>query len=213
MNKVLCFGDSNTFGFNPKNGSRFDKSIRWTGILQRLCENKFHIIEAGCNNRTAFSDNPAGKMFSGYKILPELLQKNLSIVILAIGINDLQFQYNVNVNDIKNGITNLIKIIQNNNPNTKIILVSPNELTENVLKSPIFSTLFDESSIEKSKILPLRYAQIAKENKCDFIDLNTFVTPSEIDGLHFEPKEHKRIAQEIFNHLNKTWQNTEKSIL
>lgn len=213
MNKVLCFGDSNTFGFNPKNGSRFDKSIRWTGILQRLCENKFHIIEAGCNNRTAFSDNPAGKMFSGYKILPELLQKDLSIVILAIGINDLQFQYNVTVNDIKNGITNLIKIIQNNNPNTKIILVSPNELTENVLKSPIFSTLFDESSIEKSKILPLRYAQIAKENNCDFIDLNTFVTPSEIDGLHFEQKEHKRIAQEIFNHLNKTWQNTEESIL
>ncbi len=204
MNKVLCFGDSNTFGFNPKNGSRFDKSIRWTGILQRLCENKFHIIEAGCNNRTAFSDNPAGKMLSGYKILPELLQKDLSIVILAIGINDLQFQYNVTVNDIKNGITNLIKIIQNNNPNTKIILVSPNELTENVLKSPIFSTLFDESSIEKSKILPLRYAQIAKENNCDFIDLNTFVTPSEIDGLHFEQKEHKRIAQEIFNHLNKT---------
>lgn len=204
MNKVLCFGDSNTFGFNPKNGSRFDKSIRWTGILQRLCENKFHIIEAGCNNRTAFSDNPAGKMFSGYKILPELLQKDLSIVILAIGINDLQFQYNVTVNDIKNGITNLIKIIQNNNPNTKIILVSPNELTENVLKSPIFSTLFDESSIEKSKIVPLRYAQIAKENNCDFIDLNTFVTLSEIDGLHFEPKEHKRIAQEIFNHLNKT---------
>lgn len=213
MNKLLCFGDSNTFGFNPKNGSRFDKSIRWTGILQRLCENKFHIIEAGCNNRTAFSDNPAGKMFSGYKILPELLQKDLSIVILAIGINDLQFQYNVTVNDIKNGITNLIKIIQNNNPNTKIILVSPNELTENVLKSPIFSTLFDESSIEKSKILPLRYAQIAKENNCDFIDLNTFVTPSEIDGLHFEQKEHKRIAQEIFNHLNKTWQNTEESIL
>ena len=204
MNKVLCFGDSNTFGFNPKNGSRFDKSIRWTGILQRLCGNKFHIIEAGCNNRTAFSDNPAGKMFSGYKILPELLQKDLSIVILAIGINDLQFQYNVTVNDIKNGITNLIKIIQNNNPNTKIILVSPTELTENVLKSPIFSTLFDESSIEKSKIVPLRYAQIAKENNCDFIDLNTFVTPSVIDGLHFDPKEHKRIAQEIFNHLNET---------
>lgn len=202
MNKVLCFGDSNTFGFNPKNGSRFNKSIRWTGILQRLCENKFHIIEAGCNNRTAFSDNPAGKMFSGYKILPELLQKDLSIVILAIGINDLQFQYNVTVNDIKNGITNLIKIIQNNNPNTKIILVSPNELTKNVLKSPIFSTLFDESSIEKSKHLAKIYKQIALENNCDFIDLKTTARTSTIDGLHFEPQEQKKIANEIFKHLN-----------
>ena len=90
MKNILCFGDSNTFGFNPENGKRFDKSSRWTGILQTLCQNNYHIIEAGCNNRTAFSDNSAGKMFTGYKILPELLNENLDTIILAIGINDLQ---------------------------------------------------------------------------------------------------------------------------
>ena len=45
MKNILCFGDSNTFGFNPENGSRYDKNTRWTGILQFLCKDNFHIIE------------------------------------------------------------------------------------------------------------------------------------------------------------------------
>ena len=201
MKNILCFGDSNTFGFNPENGSRYDKNTRWTGILQCFCKDNFHIIEAGCNNRTAFSDNPAGKMFTGYKILPELLNDNLAYVILSMGVNDLQIQYRVSIDDIKNGISNLVKVIKNTVKNTKIILVSQ-EITENVLKSPIFSALFDESSIEKSKHLAKIYKQIALENNCDFIDLKTIARTSTIDGLHFEPQEQKKIANEIFKHLN-----------
>lgn len=202
MKNILCFGDSNAFGFNPENGTRYDKNIRWTGILQSLCMDKFHIIEAGCNNRTAFADNPAGKIFTGFKILPEFLNNNLNYVILAIGINDLQFQYEVSLQDVTNGISSLIKMVKSTLPNTKIILISPTDLTENVLKNPIFSTLFDKSSIEKSKQLAKIYQQIARENNCDFIDLNTIVKPSTIDGLHFEPEEHLKIANEIFKHLN-----------
>ena len=201
MKNVLCFGDSNTFGFNPKDAKRFDKNSRWTGILKNLCGEKFHIIEAGCNNRTAFSDNPAGKMFTGCKILPELLNQKLDFVVLAIGINDLQFQYNVSLDEIKSGILNLVNIVKTNVPNSKIILVAPTELTENVLKSPIFSTLFDETSIEKSKRLSEIYFEIAKNNNCDFIDLNMVAMPSKFDGLHFEASEHEKFAKEVFKHL------------
>lgn len=201
MKNILCFGDSNTFGFNPLNGSRFNKSFRWTGILQNLIKNNFHIIEAGCNNRTAFSNNLTGEMYTGYKILPELLSPNIDIVILSVGINDLQFQYNVSFEDIKNGISKLISLIKNKLPNIKIILIAPTELTDDVLKSPIFASLFDKTSIEKSKNLAEIYYKISKEQKCDFIDLNKIVTPSKIDGLHFEACEHKKIAKEIFKHL------------
>lgn len=201
MKKVLCFGDSNTFGFNPKDGSRFDKISRWTGILQSLCGEEFHIIEAGCNNRTAFSDNPAGKMFTGYKILPEILKPDMDVVILAIGVNDLQFQYKVTLEDVFAGMSNLVEIVKKGLQNAKIILVLPTNLTENVLKSPIFSTLFDKTSIEKSKHLSKIYSEISKKYGCEFIDLNNVATPSDIDGLHFEPKEHEKIAKEIFKHL------------
>ena len=32
---VVCFGDSNTYGYDPRSllGERYPKSVRWTGIL------------------------------------------------------------------------------------------------------------------------------------------------------------------------------------
>lgn len=201
MKKVLCFGDSNTFGFNPKDGTRFNKNVRWTGVLQNLCSKNFQIVENGCNNRTAFSANPAGKIFTGNKILPELLNDNFEYVILSVGINDLQNQYDTSEKDIEIGITNLTEIVRLSLPDTKIILISPPALTKNVLKSPFFSTLFNEKSVEKSKNLAKIYERIAQKTGSDFIDLNKIATPSSIDGLHFEEEEHKKIATEIFRHL------------
>ena len=34
MKDVLCFGDSNTWGFVPGRGVRYDEHTRWTGVLQ-----------------------------------------------------------------------------------------------------------------------------------------------------------------------------------
>ena len=34
MKEILCFGDSNTYGLIPGTTSRFDRSTRWTGILE-----------------------------------------------------------------------------------------------------------------------------------------------------------------------------------
>lgn len=49
MNKIiLCYGDSNTYGYNPLNGLRYSKDIRWTGCLQKLLGEEYSIIEEGC---------------------------------------------------------------------------------------------------------------------------------------------------------------------
>ena len=33
MTTILCYGDSNTYGYNPVNGLRYPKDVRWTGCL------------------------------------------------------------------------------------------------------------------------------------------------------------------------------------
>lgn len=48
MKTILCFGDSNTWGYNPLTKERFSKEIRWTGRLQAMLENRdINIIEDG----------------------------------------------------------------------------------------------------------------------------------------------------------------------
>lgn len=200
MKKILCFGDSNTFGYNPHNGNRYNESSRWTGILKNLCKNNYEIIEAGCNNRTAFSNNPNGIQFTGYKVLPEYLKEIYDTIIFAIGINDLQKFYNPTLEEFETGIENIIKKIRENNPNCDIIILSPSYITENILNSN-FRFMFNETSIEKSKQITPIYEKIANEYNCKFLDLNKIVIPSEIDGLHYDIEEHKKIAQSIITLL------------
>lgn len=199
MKKVLCFGDSNTFGFIPESGKRYDKHTRWCGIL--AATKKFEIIEAGCNNRTAYSDNPAGFQQTGYKVLPTLLTGDLDCVILNIGINDLQKIYTTTQDDIKNGIKNLIKIVKETVPTAKILLISPAVLTQNIFNG-YFATLFDETSIEKSKMLGTLYKQISSEENCAFLDLNEYTRVSALDGLHYEPEGHQKAAAAVLAKLD-----------
>ena len=198
MKKVLCFGDSNTYGFNPETGGRFSKNERWCGILQILANGRYQIMEAGCNNRTCFRNNFEGKKFTGYQILPEYLSVSYDLVVLWIGTNDLQRQYNVSLEEIRYGIENLIEIIKNLQPYAKILIIPPMVIGKSVLISKIFSFLFDETSIEKSKQICEIYKAAAYTFNCDFLNLDSIVTPSNIDGLHFDRQEQKKIANAVY---------------
>lgn len=199
MKKILCFGDSNTFGYNPENGFRFSKDERWTGILQNLCGKNFEIIEAGCNNRTCFRDNPEGEKFTGYKALPKYLEQKPDIVILSIGSNDLQRIYKVSEQEIRYGIENLIELTKKALPNSEILLLVAPPITEHVLSSGIFSFLFDRNSIEKSRLLGAIYEQVAWTYGCKFLDLAPHVRPSTLDGLHYDINGHKKVAELVFD--------------
>lgn len=205
MKKVLCFGDSNTYGFVPEKCTRYDKNTRWTGVLQALCGSDFSIIEGGCNNRTAFVDNPAGAEQTGYKILPEYFTKNyFDIVVLAIGINDLQLFFRPTLEEFEQGIEKLIKITKDLSPNAKIILVCPSKLDLAGIKSGVFSFQFDEISVEKSYHLPQIYKKLAEKYACELVDLNEIVKVSPLDGLHFSAESHKTIAENLYKNLKQT---------
>ena len=196
MNKVLCFGDSNTYGYNTFDGSRYDENTRWTGVLQKLAGGGYEIIEAGGNNRTAFSDNPDGIEYTGYKILPEYLKETYNTIIFAIGINDLQKFYNPGLEEFEKGMKFFFTQAYTMAMESNIIILSPSHIKENILKSN-FRFLFDETSVKKSKKITPIYERIACEFGWKFLDLNKLVQTSDIDGLHYNPDAHKKIAENI----------------
>ena len=196
MKKILCYGDSNTFGFNAKDGSRFDKNTRWTALLQRNMENDYKIIEEGMCDRTGFYDNPKGDLFSAQRHFPEFLSKSdrFDIIILAIGTNDLQFQYNIDFNVVQSGLAKLIKIAQEKADS--ILIVPPVILKENILNG-YFKIQFDETSIIKSRKIGTIYQELSNAFSCTYFDINKIVQPSDIDGLHYDEAAHKIVADKL----------------
>ena len=55
--------------------------------------------------------------------------------------------------------------------------------------------MFDKESIKRNHNTLSVFEQVAKENGCEFFDVNEIVTPSEVDGLHYTKESHKLLAQ------------------
>lgn len=198
MKKILCYGDSNTFGFIPENCKRYDKDSRWSGILSEILKENYQVIEEGMNNRTGFFKNPEGLKQSGGEYLSVFLQnhRNLDICIISLGTNDAQFFYNLDENSTKNGLQNLIDSVREVNIKTNIIIVPPVKITENILHSG-FSMMFNRESIDKiNKVFPI-FEQTAKENNCLYFDFNQITTPAQKDGLHYTKESHTIIANKL----------------
>ena len=196
MKKILCYGDSNTFGYNTKDGSRFDKKTRWTTLLQTNLGSDYEIIEEGCCDRTGFVDNDKGFLFSAQRHFPKTITKtkDIDLLILWIGSNDLQFKYDISFHQINNGLEKLILTAKSKVK--RIILIPPVILSENVLNG-YFNIQFDETSISKSKKAGKIYKKLSLIHHCEIFDVNEFVKPSSTDGLHYDENGHKIIAEKL----------------
>ncbi len=199
--RILCFGDSNTWGFIPGLGDRYPIEIRWPGVLQNLLGSNFEIIEEGLNARTTELDDPKNFGKNGIKYLPPCLQTHSPIdsVILFLGTNDLKERFNRTPNQIRDGIENLILTIKNDvytyNHEPKIILIAPTIVDES---APKVKEKYLGAE-EKSRQLGNLYFQLSEKYGTKFIDLAKNIKPSNVDGYHLSEESHQKIAKLLFD--------------
>ncbi|MDO8870438.1 MAG: SGNH/GDSL hydrolase family protein [Methanobacteriaceae archaeon] len=205
MKTILCFGDSNTWGYNPVTGERLGPCIRWPGVLKNELDDLYIVIEEGLNGRTTLWDDPLHGGFKNGKeyLIPCLAShKPLDLVILFLGTNDLKSRFSLTASEITNGIRVLLDLIVKSgsgideNP-PKILLVSPPLIGE-LSPSSRFSEEF-EGSNEKSEKLGSYFKQAAEEYNCEFLDSSKVVRASDVDGIHLEADEHLKLGRAMKN--------------
>ena len=49
--RILCIGDSNTWGYIPGSGERYEKNVRWAGKLAQILGENYEVIEEGMTVR------------------------------------------------------------------------------------------------------------------------------------------------------------------
>lgn len=105
--RVLCFGDSNTYGTCRRvpgvEGTstpdpdyvRLNADRRWPGVLQRVLGTGYEVIEEGLNGRTTDLDDPGRPGLDGrsYFVPCLLSQRPLDVVVIMLGGNDLKPDY------------------------------------------------------------------------------------------------------------------------
>ena len=166
---ILCYGDSNTYGFVPETGRRYPKDVRYTGRLQMLLGDGYTVIEEGCNGRTTIHDDPLEGWKNGLDYLKPCLNshKPIDIVILMLGSNDLKATFRLNAREIALGAGQLVKVIREFTMEKQgfipqIVLISPPEIGLGITSSPFYGA-FDEGAIEVSRQFPEHYKEVAEE--------------------------------------------------
>ncbi|MCI5845577.1 MAG: GDSL-type esterase/lipase family protein [Oscillospiraceae bacterium] len=201
MKTILCFGDSNTYGYHPETKKRYVETIRWTGRLQnQIRPYGWRVIEEGLCGRTTMLDGMHRENRNGAAILPMLLETHapLDAVILMLGTNDCKTQFHATPESIGDGIRKLILQIRETDSNLPILLISPIHLAQDIeKKDPAFS----DNSVLVSHALKSVYAAIAEQESCLFFAASDYAEPSEIDGEHLDAEGHQHLAEQIFKVL------------
>lgn len=203
--RVLCYGDSNTFGYIPGRGGRYNRHTRWPGRLQELLGSEYQVIEEGlCGRTTAFEDmTEPGR--NGLDRVREAVERSLplDVLVIMLGSNDCKAQFGASAQEIAGGLEQVAAQARGGKASGfRVLLVAPAAMTDRVMHSG-FGSEFDQRSIKVSKELAEAYEALAGKCGCDFLDGSKVTQVSEIDGLHLDAEGHGRLAEAVVKYLQK----------
>lgn len=200
MQSILCFGDSNTWGLNPRDNSRFDDQTRWTRLLDDLLRpfGKRVIEEGLCGRTTQFHDWYR-KNRCGLDAFPLLLESHspLAGVVIMLGTNDCKTCFHASAEQIAGGVRQLVRQAKHAGV-PEILVVSPIVLGHGVAQ---FDGEFNEDSVALSHRLKAAYASVAAEEGCRFLAASDVAFPSLEDREHMNEDGHRALSEAVFRQL------------
>ena len=211
--RILCFGDSNTWGVIPRwyettvPSDRYDIHTRWPQVMAAQLGDNYEIIEEGLGGRTTIYDLPGnpGKNGEAY-LLPCLQTKRpLDMVILMLGTNDLHMARPLKEEELGNGIRRLIELVQchpdcgRGFETAKILVLAPIEVwpSDPNGRTSVYPRFYGEWATHLSRLFPKVYKEIADEYGCYFLNAALYAKPSLGDGVHMLPEGHIALGNAV----------------
>ena len=174
---VICFGDSNTYGYDPRGyfGGRYDGDSRWVDIL--ASETGWTVSNMGKNGREIPSAAP---------VLPE----DTDLLIIMLGTNDLlqgrsPEQAAVSLKRFLSGISL---------DRSKILVIAPPPMTLGVW-------LPSQQLIDDSHTFARLCQTLAEQLGIRFADAGKWDIPLAYDGVHFTEQGHRAFAAGLLEEL------------
>lgn len=186
--KILCFGDSNTYGYDPRDffGSRYPEQWRWVDLLSRKlgCT----AVNAGQNGREI--PRRAEELLAFSRMLAK--QKPIDRLVIMLGSNDL-----LQGNSVEAVLGRMEAFLQHIDlEKSRILLIGPPAMQ-------LGEWVPTQSLIDASVALNCEYKALSDRLGMDFLDAGEWNIPLSFDGVHFTEEGHKVFAQALANYLNK----------
>ncbi len=200
MKNILCYGDSNTWGYIPVTGGRYPLSVRWTGVAAQALGPDYRVLEEGLSGRTTVFDSPFNPELNGKSHLACALMTHapLDLAVLMLGTNDLQHRHCAY--DAAAGSAALARMILASpacftGGKPRVLLVSPILVGANI--RDVNFTPIREHGHEESLLFAAHYLRMADKLGVDFLDAAAYASPSELDAEHMTAEGHAALGAAI----------------
>jgi len=202
MKTILFYGDSNTYGYDPRSffGDRFSREIRWTSRLAAAAEKDWKVFSEGMNGR----EIPSGKyeLQHVYSLLQEGIQgAPPDWFAVMLGTNDLFSTWpDLSADRVSEKMARFLDQITEAAPQVSLLLIAPPLIGRE--GSP---SLEEQLLYKESLRLGILYEELAARRALTFVNTAEWDIPMGFDGVHFSEEGHRIFADhmlEVLSRLN-----------
>lgn len=181
--RILCFGDSNTYGYDPRTylGGLYPASVRWTALLKTA---GWEITNRGENGRCI------PRRCQEVMALSQTVQRtDAEIVVIMLGSNDLLQQPTPSAEICAERMEQLLTaLLEEIPPSCKVLLVAPPPMK-------LGAWVDDLRTQEESRRLAGCYKALAQRLGTYFAGAGLWNIELAFDGVHFSEMGHQAFAE------------------
>ena len=202
--RILCYGDSLTWGFDPVSMVRFPAESRWPMVLQEILDDDYQVIEEGQCGRTIAMEDPSEGEKNGLTYLLPCLESHtpLELLIIMLGSNDCKSKFALSGMDVAGEMQIFLrKAIAYNHfcceDAFQILLIAPPLISKAVNDSWLGENFGFDYAVELSTKLAGWYQELANRYHVHFLDASQYVKASDADGCHLDAEGQMTLGRAI----------------
>lgn len=188
--KIVCFGDSITYG----------ASFKWNGWPEQLdkLSDSISVVNAGRKGR---------KTSDREELLPVIeANKDADYFLFLLGVNDLKDGNDSLVNCCVENMKWMIEKVKDEIPNARIVLMAPCKINLKGMTELNRSKKYNENTLKSLIKLEERYKELAKQESVKFISLFDSISPQKLfDGIHPNIEGYSEITKKVWSELNRIY--------
>lgn len=180
--RVLCFGDSNTYGFDPRGffADRYDAEDRWPELLAK--RTGWDVINLGANGREIPHNGTPLSLFEEYT--------SVDVFLVMLGTNDL-----LQGTTADEAAARMETFLSSLLPHCKnILLAAPPPMKRG-------AWVPTDALVAESIRLSEEYNLLAEKMGIPFLNTRNWNIQLGFDGVHFTESGHHEFAKHLIEHM------------
>ena len=192
MKKIVLYGDSNTYGYDPRGfmGMRYPEGVRWASLIKNELQGEYEVINEGMNGRPLPDIKWDGQFID--RVVSGLGEND--ILMMMLGTNDILLTDRPDARVAIRKMENILSYTKLTQGSFEFIVVAPVYIG---LPDGEMSRYYDESVKMNEE-----FGNLCVEKNVRFTDAGKWNIPLAYDLAHFSEEGHKIFAEKLMEELD-----------